>query len=212
MAEPRKSEPMKHPRLKAAFVVTVAAAAGCTKAAAPENKGPSEKIATGETAESNSWEASVHRISKGRCTYLPAGSCPKGGTCNPPPPMPVICPPELNDGGPASLAPAPPQGKQGWLRTVGQYYKYEGKCSFTRPAYCPPKGAGTTSCTATKQIPVPCDSPSPTSLHLSSIVYEDEAGGCMKLPEFTCTSPNGCEAPAGIIVACESARDAKPAR
>lgn len=209
----------KRAQLTASFVVTVSALpalaglGGCRKQTV-ENEPLSRERGT----------ASVWRNGD-RCSMMPpSGPCPKGVSCNPPPPTDIDCPPSHRDAGEPAPTEVRPPGKEGWLRTLPHLWVSQYGCSYSAEAYCapPPKPfARTTSVgvpsVACKPLPVADGGSAPdasatelasktTRWSLESFVFMDGLGTCHKVPAFVCdtTKNTDCIAsmPAGEPVPC----------
>lgn len=196
-------------KLAASFVLTAAALpaaaglGGCRKQTVGEGDGP--------TANDRSQPAHVSRVGD-RCTMMvPTGGCPKGVSCNPPPPIDIDCPPEPDAGPSADAGPAParPAGKEDWLRVRPHLWASRYGCGYSPAYFCaaPPKPH---ECTVPPTPPtLKCtpangaDAGTATSWTIDSFVANDGLGACRKIPSFECTSSD-CIAsmPAGEIVPC----------
>ncbi len=127
--------------LAASFVVTVAAS-GCTPRSTTGTTA-TDAIGGGPKAPRgfSSFPSSLHRRGE-RCTYMESGSCPSpesGGTCNPPPPITVECPPEA-DASPTAKVTSRPAGKEKWLHALAELNVSKWGCSFQPARFCPAVG------------------------------------------------------------------------
>ncbi|MBS2013681.1 MAG: hypothetical protein JST00_12380 [Deltaproteobacteria bacterium] len=191
---------MKSPRgkkLAAAFVVTVAAT-GCKKQPVVEPEGTS-----GEGSASIFRNGNVCRMA------VPV-HCPRGATCNPPPPLEIDCPPDHRDAGEPDPSPARPPGKEGWIRVRPHLWAYKGSCSYNAPYFCAPQGKPF-KCEQPPQglafVSPKCsgvDAGATPIVHIESFVAYDGIGTCVSVPAFDCPQGTDCidKMPAGSPVPC----------
>ena len=205
--------------MTASFVVTVSALSALAGL-----EGCHKQTVDNQPASRERGTASVWRNGD-RCSMMPPSDpCPKGVSCNPPPPTEIECPPTHRDAGePAPTAVRPP-GKEGWLRKLPHLWVSPHGCSYTSETYCaaPPKAFECTPSSGNPSLackPLPAaDGGSPpdasvtelaakaTRWSLEAFVFKDGVGTCHKVPAFVCdtTTSTDCAAsmPAGEPAAC----------
>lgn len=171
---PRKTQ------LAASFVVTVSALAGCRKQTVDNDPVVHEKES-----------AYVSRYGD-RCTMGTPQHCPKGASCNPPPPEEIDCPPNLRDAGePAPTATARPAGKEDWLRLKPHLWASRYGAGYTPERFCapPPKPfeCMQSEMVALKSKPIANADAAPANRYaIEPFVYKDGMGTCHKVPAFEC--------------------------
>lgn len=220
---------MKKKKLAASFVVTTTSLAavalgagevGCRKQGVEEGEGGGVSVYRGSAYQGDACFMSFHY------------SCPRGATCNPPPPEMVDCPPSLRDASsdPPVSTRRPPD-KADWLRVTPIVWPQDkGECVYRPEYFCAPKGAKRADCTQSPAtvkmkchppdasdgggkdaadasprptVPPPASPGQPTVI-VSSFVYKDGLGECRKVPESPClaTRHGGCVVPDGDVVPC----------
>jgi hypothetical protein len=194
-------------RLTASFVVTVSAATAAATAT------PACKKTTIESPPDES-RVTLSRRENGVCQIYRSMSCPKGATCNPPPPQEVDCPPDMRDAGDPPAVTRRPAGKEGWLRVPSRLWVGNDGCTFNYEQFCAPPGKPNAGeCTPYQEaLKVKCEvpdkdagrqaQPTTTPRKVDAFVYKDSVGGCHKVPELECTSNTLCKHPDGDSVPC----------
>jgi hypothetical protein len=172
-------------------VVTLAAASGCKK-----------------TDVDASTPAHVSDRGDGTCLYFHATSaCPKGASCNPPPPETIECPQGMGDAAAATSSSARPPGKEGWFRIPSQLIAnpFHG-CFFDVEGYCAPVDVD--QCERGKEIAVACKPidatlpPNQRRFALEAFDYQDSFGVCHHVAATECVS-GACAMPETTTVACK---------
>jgi hypothetical protein len=189
----------KHPAhrrrkaLATSFVITIGAAAASTTNEGCKKKGVGESEGGGTTFQ---------RERDGSCFLSYYAGCPKEGTCNPPPPMRVDCPPELRDASDSTVVRRRPPGKEKWLRVPPELWFVDKECKYRPEYFCPMPPAGD-ACTASEIVKVACTEADGGTRTVASFVYKDGVGTCRRIPAASCTPdrrgecvlPEGDEAP-----------------
>jgi hypothetical protein len=204
------TERRRQPRrvLAASFVVTVAAApsvAGCKKTPLTDPDPPGND------------SAYVNRREDGHCYLSVPEHCPKGASCNPPPPQQVDCPANMRDAGDAPTVSRRPAGKDDWIRIPGALsYLSPTKCVYLAERFCAPPGKPY-ACTPYPQgVEIPCakvdpdggapdsgrPSYAPFSFKVEPFTWKDGAGTCHKAPAVVCSTGHTCELPETPVVPC----------
>ncbi len=205
-------------KLAASFVVTIAAipaaTTGCKKQPLVDPDG---------IGNSGPDTVSVYRSGEGCRMHVPE-HCPKGASCNPPPPTEIDCPASHRDAGEVDPAPKRPPGKEDWLRATPHLYAARSGCGYTAPYFCAPPGkphecmrppnelayvqlkcavveagAGATDGGVQARDAGP---PKP-KIHIESFVRWD-GFGCEAIPAFDCEEGDNClrAMPSGTTAPC----------
>lgn len=198
----RHVEPRRGRALATSFVVTFTSVQGLT--------GCTKKTAVEPEMETSS--ASVYRgPADGRCYRTQSMRCPKGLSCNPPPPLEVDCPPKRYDAGsdPPPITRRPP-GKEDWLRVTPQLVFLDDQrgCIYTPEWFCTPAESKVTECTAYPEaLKVACSRDGDGGTRrFEPFVYKDALGTCRKVLAGTCAPAfsGRCAVTDGEVAACEN--------
>jgi hypothetical protein len=205
-------ERRRQPRrvLAASFVVTVAAApsiAACKKT----------PLTDGDPPAGNE-SAYVNRREDGKCYMSVPEHCPKGASCNPPPPQQVDCPANMRDAGDAPGVARRPAGKEDWIRIPGGLsYMAPGKCSYMAERFCAPPGKPYTCTPYPTGVEIKCSKIEPdggtpdsgrpwayvpTDFKVDPFTYKDGVGTCHQAPALDCSTGRRCEIPETPVVPC----------
>src|SRR5690606_19320466 len=121
-------------------------------------------------------------------------SCPKGASCNPPPPMQVDCPPDMRDAGDPPAVTRRPPGKEDWLRVTPRLWSTTTgtTCNYQPEYFCAPPGKPYECTPHPKTVTVGCTMGDAGTRQVDSFVYKDGLGACRKVPASECKpSPRG---------------------
>ena len=194
-------------KLAASFVVTVAAVA-CRK----------ETIESPETPRGD--DHSYVSRNGDRCTMSLPEHCPKGASCNPPPPTEIDCPPTHRDAGEPAPPSARPPGKEDWLRVRPACWASQYGCSYVAEHYCAPPTKKAECTSSPPAVTIKCSpivgdagadaaadagkpkTPSTGPWLLESFVYKDGLGACHRVPSFECAGDCRAVMPAATPVPC----------
>ena len=184
-------------KLAASFVVTVSAMTGCRK----------------QTIDNDPVSHGQESVYVGRygdhCTMGVPEHCPKGASCNPPPPPEIDCPASLRDAGEPEGPTARPPGKEDWLRVKPRLWASQNGCSFQPEYFCAPPPKAYECTPQTEGPPLKCtpvalpDGGPSTRTAIAAFVYKDGTGACRKVPAFECNNVTCLkEMPASEAVPC----------
>jgi hypothetical protein len=178
-------------KLAASFVVTVAVMPACKKTTINDPEPP-------EGVKS----VSINDYS-GKCTLSIPMSCPKGASCNPPPPEEVDCPPGKGDASaPPGVSRRPP-GKEDWIRVKPHVNAWSGKCGWSGERFVAPPGKPMASTEWQKYGEVKCTATSDAGAaphKLDTFRWTDGLGACHEVSGLECAGQ--CDLPEGKIVPC----------
>jgi hypothetical protein len=155
--------------------------------------------------------ASVFRADNGNCELIVPMSCPKGASCNPPPPDIIDCPANKRDAGEPAGPTRRPPGKEDWLRVKPQLW-VGAQCEYVGERFCAPPGKPFECTAQSDRVTVPCAAVPPdggvdaspaiasSRYQLESFVYKDGVGACHRIAAMTCGT--SCAAPEGDPAPC----------
>jgi hypothetical protein len=181
--------------LAASFVATVATVPGCKSSSG------------GSGGDKASLSQRGHE-----CFYSVHVDCPPDATCNPPPPIPIECPPEMSDG-------AAPRGpvRAGSVRVREQLWAFQGKCTFASDYFCPHPAQSQGACDERRTQPVACqpfgDPAAPPGgeaggHHVAAFVGKRADGTCSRYPAFWCQG--SCALPDPEAAPCDAPATTPP--
>jgi hypothetical protein len=178
-------------KLAASFVVTIAVMPACKKTTITDPEPP-------EGTQS----VSINDFN-GKCTLYVPMSCPKGASCNPPPPEEVDCPPGKGDASAPPGVARRPLGKEDWIRVKPRANAWSGRCSWSGERFVAPPGKPMASTAWPTSVEVKCTAKSDagTEPHaFETFVWKDILGQCHEVKGLECVGQ--CDLPEGKIVPC----------
>jgi len=175
-----------------------------------------KKQPVGESGERDS--VSVWANPQGKCFMSVPQHCPKGASCNPPPPPEVDCPPALRDASAPAAITRRPAGKSDWLRVLPRLSLNRGRqgatCTYVPEYFCAPEGKKVectkqptnvdVKCAFVTEPGVPQDggiAVPPGHFTLETFVFKDVNATCHRAPAMECAM-RGCDKVEDEVVPC----------
>ncbi len=177
--------------LAASFVVTVAMLPACKKTTVTDPEPPDRMRSI-----------SVSDVF-GRCTLNVPMSCPKGASCNPPPPEEVDCPPGKGDANAPPGVARRPRGKEDWIRVKPHASAWGGKCGYSGERFVAPPGKPYETTPWPSYADVKCTAESDAGnapRRFDTFVWKDATEQCHEVSGLECSGQ--CDLPEGKIVPC----------